>query len=180
MTTGNSMRWIYNTASSFNIGGKFFQLFVSVTSIAFYIAGLFTLLNVLQRLLSIHSISSSELSTIFLQFLFLCFAVLDFIVGYGLSNRRKWALTVILISLIAVSALNLSRYLSLTPPEGISLFALFLPTAVLGTIATVLSLNLKFLNGTLIDKKVVFSFSAILLTTIMFNETIALLLSYAQ
>ena len=158
---------------------SFFQVFISVTSIAFYLAGLFTVFNVLQRLFSIDSVSGLG-TIIFLQFLFLCFASLDFFIGYGLSNRKQWTLAVVIISFISISALNLSRYLNLPPADVANLFVLLFPTVVLGIIAVVLFLNRKFLSGTLIDKKVVVSFSLILLTTIMFNKTIELTLYHAK
>ncbi|MEK7514573.1 MAG: hypothetical protein AAB587_02015 [Patescibacteria group bacterium] len=158
-----------------NIKKALFYAFTSVAGTAFYFFGLFTLLNILQRFLRFPIAPENMFSIVILELLFLCYVVLNFFIGYGLVNRRRWTLSVSLISTALLLGLSLVRYFGIFVSQYAS-FSVFLPPAVFALMAGVLFLNRGFLNEKYVNVRVIVPFVTLLLITIFFTNTISIAL----
>ena len=155
-----------------NLKKVVFYGFTSITGTAFYFFGLFTFLNILQRFLAFPIPSGSEFTVIVLESLFFCFVVVNLFMGYGLVNRRRWVLSISLISLILLSGLGIVRYFGIFLPQY-SRMSVFIPTAAFAVISTVLFLNRKYLDNRYINIKILVPFSIFLLIAVVFSNVIS-------
>jgi hypothetical protein len=152
-----------------------FHGFTSVVGIVFYFFGLFTLFNILQRFVSFPIVPGTEITVAVLEFLFLCYVVLNFFIGYGLVNRRRWALSVSLINTALLLGLGFARYFGMSMPQYAD-FSVFFPPVVFAIMAGILYLNREFLNEDYINLKIIIPFATLLLITIFSSNTISAVL----
>lgn len=149
-----------------NPNTKLFILFTNITGLAFYILGLFTLLNLLLGLLLIFRWDTNfRIYFSVLQIIFLLPIALNFFVGYGLIHRKLWVAYVVTLSFILLVALYLLSFIGIIYSGNIPSVSTII---IFGALSTILIFNRRELHATLLDRKVVASYVTVLFITVLF------------
>ncbi len=163
MITSHTEANIKNTLSWLGQGGIFdrfmYAAFV-ILGVLFYGIGTTTAYSVFLRLGS--SSTALEPKT----FLFACYVIVNFIIGYGFMFRRKWLLSAFFGSF--VSMILVSGFFFILG-DGVRASALFTTILILGTFSGFLFASRKFMVGKYLEPLALSGFFLALFLSFFFN-----------